>query len=143
MKKMFSNLMITTLMISPVWANGEHGSGHSGGHGEPALERAHSDKMHQHRANKSAVGSPAQAAHATKTVLVTLNDDMQMNFKENLGEIKSGTVIQFMVTNEGKIPHEFSVGNQQEQKEHAEMMRRVPGMVHSDGNTQYPHSLAR
>ena len=47
---------------------------------------------------------------------------MQIKFHKDIKEIKSGEVIQFIVTNKGKVPHEFSVGNQDKQKEHAEMM---------------------
>ena len=43
--------------------------------------------------------------------------------------------MKFVITNEGKISHEFSIGDENEQKAHREMMRTMPSMVHEDGNT--------
>ena len=39
------------------------------------------------------------------------------------------------MSNQGKITHEFSIGNEQEQKAHHEMMQKMPNMVHEDDNT--------
>lgn len=137
MIKTFLALMTAAVFVSTVWASGDHagGHGHKGGHEKPDQEEHEDAGAHQHGGDKSPVGSPAQASLAKKVILVSLTDDMRMNFKDDTSAIKSGTIIQFIVTNNGKIPHEFSVGNQDEQKEHAEMMRSMPGMVHADGNT--------
>lgn len=144
MKKLFL-LVFWVSIFSPlsVFASGDHGSGdQGGGHGRdssstkpPGHHDSPSKKMHQHGDKQGPVGSPAQPSFATRIIQVTLTDQMEINFKEKIEEIKSGTVIQFIVTNEGKISHEFSVGNQNEQKKHGEMMRKMPGMVHADGNT--------
>jgi uncharacterized cupredoxin-like copper-binding protein len=138
MKTLFLAVLASVVLISPTFAGGQHGGGH--GHNDKPSKPSHHDKEpkekeHQHGNKKGPVGSPAQPTFAKKSIQVSLTDTMRINFKEDLKTIQSGTVIQFIVTNDGKIPHEFSIGNQLEQKEHAEMMRTMPGMVHSDGNT--------
>lgn len=82
----------------------------------------------------SPVGSPENAAKATKTIQVTASDDMRFTFAQKL-QFHDGDIITFKVTNIGKVPHEFSIGDEKEQKAHQEMMRSMPGMVHEDGNT--------
>ena len=137
MKKIILSIVLSLFAIPPVFAAGVHGGGHGEGHGEG--HHAHgSDKKkhgHGHEDHKETVGKPASPDEATRKIPVTLNDQMRIVFKKPLAEIKSGSVIQFTVTNEGKIRHEFSIGNSDEQKEHAAMMRKMPNMTHSDGNT--------
>lgn len=82
----------------------------------------------------SAVGMPAPAAQASQTYHVTLTDDMKMQFSPALS-IKQGEVVRFIVTNKGKIAHEFSIGSLDEQKKHREMMQAMPNMTHDDGTT--------
>lgn len=137
MKSLLATLLVTSLFASPVFASGQHGGGHDSRE-KPKAKSHHADSAsaaHEHGSNKGPVGSPAQPSQAQKTVMVNLTDAMRIEFKEDLSNIPSGTIIQFIVTNSGKIPHEFSIGNQEEQKAHAEMMRTMPGMTHSDGNT--------
>lgn len=109
-----------------------HGDMKKEGHGHGEMKEGHG---HGEGGHKETVGKPAKPEEATRTIPVILNDQMKIIFKESLTEIKAGSIIQFTVANEGKIPHEFSIGNQEEQKEHAEMMRKMPSMVHADGNT--------
>lgn len=130
-------LSVLAVMAFPAYAGGAH-------HGElsDALnplspqDNAPTGSEHQHNHNEGAgpVGKPAQPSVADRVIKVGLTDEMKINFSEELATIKSGTTIQFIVTNEGKIAHEFSIGNEAEQREHAEMMRRMPSMVHADGN---------
>ncbi len=49
--------------------------------------------------------------------------------------VKAGETIKFVVTNTGKLCHEFIVGSMKEQRQHAEMMKQMPDMVHEDANT--------
>lgn len=67
--------------------------------------------------------------------MVSLTAQMRINISQDMGPINSISIRQFLITIKGEIPHEFSIGNQVEQKQHAEMMREMPGMVHADGNT--------
>jgi len=138
MKILKTSVLCSALIAFPAFAGGTHGHEHdqrkSRSHTESQSSHA-PDKQHAHNESAGPVGSPAKPSAAQSTVMVSLTDQMKINFSEDMDSIESGTAIQFIVTNEGKIPHEFSIGNQEEQKEHAEMMRKMPGMVHSDGNT--------
>jgi len=62
-------------------------------------------------------------------------DTMTYTFEPDLAVVGVGEIITFEVMNNGKINHEFSIGNQEDQKEHAEMMMKMPNMVHNDPNT--------
>ncbi len=64
-----------------------------------------------------------------------MSDETKIKFKEELSRIESGTTIQFIVSNGGKIPQEFSIGNAAEPKEHEEMKHNIPGMTNADDNT--------
>ncbi|KLV04321.1 copper-binding protein [Photobacterium ganghwense] len=90
--------------------------------------------MAGHGQMASSVGMPAPAAQASKTYQVILTDDMKMRFEPALS-LKQGDVVNFMVKNEGKIPHEFSIGSLDEQAKHRDMMREMPNMEHHDGTT--------
>ncbi|MBA6391199.1 hypothetical protein H4J38_10495 [Colwellia sp. BRX10-3] len=62
------------------------------------------------------VGERVMAMQDTDTIQVTLNDQMKILFNEELSEFESGSVIQFVVSNEGRIPHEFSISSLEEQE---------------------------
>lgn len=89
---------------------------------------------HEHDSEASPVGVPADASKATRTIAVTTKDTMRYEFSSDLN-LKAGEIVKFVVTNEGKIAHEFSVGDAEEQKSHLAMMANMPNMVHEDGNT--------
>ncbi|HHF7368098.1 TPA: hypothetical protein ACPSKY_003249 [Legionella bozemanae] len=88
---------------------------------------------HSHH-ETSSIGNPVNATKATKTIKVTASDDMRFNFLQ-APKVHDGEIITFEVTNIGKVVHEFSIGDEKEQKEHQKMMRTMPGLVHKDGNT--------
>ena len=46
--------------------------------------------------------------------------------------VKRGETVRFLVRNDGKIMHEMVIGSTKELKEHAELMRRFPGMEHDE-----------
>jgi len=100
---------------------------HSGGHEEGGA--------HEHGDDSYSVGKPATAADADRTIRVGMADSMTYTFNPELASIRDGEIINFVVTNDGKINHEFSIGNQDDQIEHAEMMLKMPNMVHADPNT--------
>ena len=86
-----------------------------------------------HAAPESAAGKPALAGtKATRTINVTMSDAMR--FTPDSVQVKAGETVRFFVKNEGKIAHEFVLGTDAELKEHAEMMKQMPGMVHNDGS---------
>lgn len=75
------------------------------------------------------VGMPAKGAKPDKVVQVILADDMTITFAGNT-DIQPNDVVQFVVMNKGKIDHEFTIGSEQEQEKHREMMRNMTGMSH-------------
>lgn len=102
----------------------------------PNLVIAGGKHSHQHKfqSHESSVGKPALGSKATRKVKITTSDNMRFSFPENFS-LKSGEIVTFIVTNEGKIPHEFSIGDEKEQKAHSLMMRKNPTMTHNDDNT--------
>lgn len=93
----------------------------------------HSSHNHSHGMT-STIGKPYDASKATKVVKVDLVDTMKFEFNEQLN-LKEGDIVRFVVTNKGQIDHEFSIGSEKEQKKHLEAMKKMPDMVHHDGNT--------
>jgi len=113
----------------------------SNGHSE-VHEEMHSDGGHHQSgghhaggAQSYSVGEPAEAAKADRVVNVVMADTMTYRFNPDIDSIRDGEVINFVVTNEGKINHEFSIGNQADQIAHADMMSKMPNMIHDDPNT--------
>ncbi|OEF24292.1 copper-resistant cuproprotein CopI [Vibrio rumoiensis] len=76
------------------------------------------------------VGMPAKGVKPDKVVQVILADDMTMTFAGNT-DIQPNDVVQFVVMNKGKIDHEFTIGSEQEQEKHREMMKNMAGMTHA------------
>lgn len=95
---------------------------------------SHADEHDHDAAHSYSVGEPASATEANLTVAVAMEDSMTYAFTPDIASIQQGEVINFVVINNGKVNHEFSIGNQEDQKEHAAMMLRMPNMVHDDPN---------
>jgi len=123
-----SMVMAGMLPVS-VQAGGTHAQDHQMS-GHKMVEK----EMHQHDDEGSVVGKPAAEADATKTINVVTKDSMRYAFSPE-PDIKAGDIVTFIITNEGQIPHEFSIGDNDEQEAHRTMMQKMPSMVHEDGNT--------
>jgi uncharacterized cupredoxin-like copper-binding protein len=46
--------------------------------------------------------------------------------------VKRGETVRFVVHNDGKLMHEMVIGTMKELQEHAELMRKFPGMEHDE-----------
>ena len=88
---------------------------------------------HSHEATISSVGAPGKGM-PDRQVSVSMQDSMRYVFEPGLEFIKQGETIEFLIVNDGKIKHEFSIGNAEEQKKHAKMMQMMPDMDHKDPN---------
>ena len=95
-------------------ANGNHASGEGHDHGTDAI------------------GKPGVASKVTRTVKVDMSDTMRFSF-DNIA-VKRGETVRFVVRNSGKVKHEMVLGTESELKEHAELMKKFPGMEHADAN---------
>jgi uncharacterized cupredoxin-like copper-binding protein len=126
---------ITALLPVVVIAAGSHSDPHHD-HATPAAEQHggdRHDKGHTAIGHASAVGGPAEASAAGRTINVGLLDTMRFAFDAPLA-LKRGEVVRFVVTNRGQMRHEFSIGSEAEQDSHRAMMRSMPNMVHQDPN---------
>ncbi|MDR0211389.1 MAG: cupredoxin family protein [Pseudomonas putida] len=72
-----------------------------------------------------AFGEPAPASKATRTVEVVLKD---IAFEPTSLEVKAGETVRFVLINQGKLPHEFNLGDKAMHAEHQKQMLTMPGM---------------
>ncbi|MGH8508210.1 MAG: cupredoxin domain-containing protein [Gammaproteobacteria bacterium] len=86
-----------------------------------------------HGASKPAVGQPGRQDLVDRSIAMIASDTMRYDPPEIT--VRSGETIQFQVKNDGKLRHEFMIGDATEQRAHSEMMKRDPAMVHNDPNT--------
>lgn len=92
----------------------------------------HKDMGGTHHDEDSAAGQAGDSAKVSRTIAVEMNDTMR--FTPSQISVKAGETIRFFIKNNGKVPHEMVIGTLAELKEHAEMMRKMPGMKHADAN---------
>jgi len=57
-----------------------------------------------------------------------------MRFTPSRINVKRGDTVKFIVRNDGQTKHEMVIGSMKELKEHADMMRKMPGMEHAEEN---------
>ena len=95
-------------------------------------DASHNGSMEMHDEHASAIGKPGDPDKVTRTINVDMNDTMR--FKPAKITVKKGETIKFVVKNSGRIKHEMVLGSAQELKEHAAMMKKMPGMEHADEN---------
>lgn len=124
-------LTLTAALAAPLMAlaAGEHSGGHGSAMGDMHKGMQGGAAMGGH---ESAAGKPGDPAKVTRTVPVEMDDNMRFTPSEI--SVKAGETIRFFVVNKGKLPHEMVVGSIAELEEHAEMMRKMPGMKHAEPN---------
>jgi uncharacterized cupredoxin-like copper-binding protein len=119
-------LVLAALALTPV-AVSAHDDAHQGTtHGN--AEGGHSG----HGGHAQAAGKPGDPKKVARTIQVVMSDDMK--FTPAKVNAKRGEAIKFVVRNAGQIKHEMVIGSMAELKEHAELMRKMPGMEHADSN---------
>jgi uncharacterized cupredoxin-like copper-binding protein len=95
---------------------------------------AHGEKTHARKekhaisTEEHAFGREGDPKKATRTINVDMSDAMR--FSPQTIEVKRGEIVRFRVKNSGKTMHEMVLGTMAELKEHAELMRKHPGMEH-------------
>ena len=110
----FSSALAIALGLPLAWAHTEHA----------ATSAA---------AGEEAFGRPGVAKDVVSTVAVHTTDAMR--FDPASLAVKQGETLRLRIHNDGKLPHEFVLGTKEEITEHAEMMRKMPNMVHADPNS--------
>ncbi|MDE1948258.1 MAG: cupredoxin family protein [Burkholderiales bacterium] len=128
-------LALVAALTAPalVFAAGSHAGGDGDGHGE-AMNDMHED-MHGGAGmvgQGPAAGMPGDPSKVSRTVPVEMDDNMR--FTPAQISVKAGETIRFFVVNKGKVRHEMVIGTAAELDEHAQMMRKMPGMQHAEAN---------
>ncbi|EGQ9230981.1 cupredoxin family protein [Vibrio coralliilyticus] len=112
-------VLILSLLPGLALAAGEHGH-HEGNNSASIQQSTHG------------MGRPGQPAEVNRTIVVEMGDDMR--FTPATIKVKVGETVRFFVKNAGKLNHELVLGNFAMLKEHADMMRDMPGMQHVEAN---------
>lgn len=85
-----------------------------------------------HVLGDDAIGVPGDAAKVTRTIAVTMTDEMR--FTPERISVRRGETIRLKVTNAGKLKHELVLGTKKALDEHYEVMKKFPEMEHADEN---------
>ena len=82
------------------------------------------------KADEHAFGRAADPKKAKRTVRVDMTD--QMRFHPVEITVKRGEIVRFVPVNKGQVLHEMVLGTMDDLKNHAELMRKHPGMEHDE-----------
>jgi uncharacterized cupredoxin-like copper-binding protein/Cu/Ag efflux protein CusF len=85
-----------------------------------------------HEYATASIGKPGDAAAVNRTINIIMSD--KMRYSPSSINVKNGETIRFVLKNKGKLEHEMVLGSAKELKQHAEAMKKNPGMVHDDPN---------
>ncbi len=100
----------------------------------PALAHEDDGQGMMEAADDSA-GVPGDADTPSRTIEVEMQDaGGKLRFIPGAIQVAQGEQIKFVVHNAGALEHEFILGTKQENAEHAEMMKKMPGMKHDEPN---------
>jgi len=98
---------------------------------------AHTDEPQKVKSAKKSIsteekgfGREGDPKQVSRTVSVDMSD--KMRFSPASLTVMQGETVRFVVKNSGKVMHEMVLGTMQELKEHAELMRKHPGMEHDE-----------
>jgi uncharacterized cupredoxin-like copper-binding protein len=98
---------------------------HGGSHENKAAAKPAQVSKEEHPFGRA--GDPKRVS---RTIDVGMDDTM--HFTPGDLVLKEGDTVKFNVRNNGKIMHEMVIGTMKELKEHAELMRKFPGMEHDE-----------
>jgi len=97
----------------------------------PLPLRAH--EGHQH----FSAGEPGDPKKPSRTVKVKmLEEGKKMFFEPAVIEVRQGEQIRFVLENDGTEDHEFMLASIDENRKHAEIMKKNPDMEHEDPNAK-------
>ncbi|MBL6431200.1 MAG: cupredoxin family protein [Alphaproteobacteria bacterium] len=103
MSKMLPNLLRISLLAGFTVIAVSNAAFASPGHGSP-------------------FGEPAKASQATRTVTITMRDNL---FAPESLTVKPGEIIRFVLVNKGELLHEFNIGTPAMQADHQDEMARM------------------
>ena len=132
------NKLISVMVIAalPAWASaaGDH-SAHGAMNTAPASASGHDMAGMQDMHNEmhaSMAGMAGDPAKVSRTIPIEMNDTMR--FTPDKISVKAGETVRFFIVNKGKLQHEMVIATAEEIDEHAEIMKKMPGMVHKEAN---------
>ncbi len=130
--------LLFAFAVSPSFAQDHHDQDEHK-HGNHETEKPHHDEHSGEKhesthgnAHRSGIGRAGVPANVSRTVSITMDDSLR--FKPDKISVKAGETIRFLLKNNGALEHEMVLGSMEELKEHAEMMRNMPDMQHTDPN---------
>jgi uncharacterized cupredoxin-like copper-binding protein len=120
MKRKLIHAAVAAALMAGAGSAWSHGNGHAkSGHSKPAQV-----------VEETACGKPGDPKKVNRTIRVGMADSM--HFTPGALTIKRGETLKFIVSNDGKIMHEMVIGTMKELTEHAELMKKHPGMEHDE-----------
>lgn len=121
-KRIAGALTAAALAVTPIAVQAHGGATH----GKP--------KEKHHKANldpvEKAFGRTGDPKKVARTIDIHGTDNMK--YSPKVITVKQGETIRFVVSNKGKLMHETVLGTMDELKEHAEWMKKNPGMEHDE-----------
>lgn len=108
-------------------------SGGALAHGEEK-EAGHDDPTAGIEIEQKPWGIAAAASEATHTIAVSKSDAMR--FTPGDITVEAGETVRFVVSNTGDVMHEFVLGTQASNDEHAKMMIKFQGPFHARGHAE-------
>ena len=87
-------------------------------------------KIDYSKAEEKPFGRAADPKKAVRTITIAMSDEMRFTPAEIT--VKKGEIVRFAVKNNGKVMHEMVLGTMQDLVEHAELMKKFPGMEHDE-----------
>lgn len=130
LNKTFTVLALATLPALAL-AAGDHGA-HGAQTAKPGSAKGHDMTGMHNEMHQSMAGMAGDPAKVSRTIPVEMNDSMR--FTPDKLTVKAGETVRFFIVNKGRVPHEMVIGTTDEINEHAEMMKKMPGMVHKEAN---------
>ena len=95
---------------------------------------AHSKKSAPVKKEQTDWGIAGDAKAVKRTISIKMTDNMR--FSPDKIEVKQGETIKFVVSNDGRMMHEFVIGTKKELDAHALQMLKFPNMEHDDSDTE-------
>jgi len=82
------------------------------------------------KARETPFGKPFDPRKAKREIAIDMSDTMRYSPAQVV--VKRGESVRFLARNRGQQVHEMVLGTRKELEEHAEMMRKHPGMEHDE-----------
>lgn len=93
-------------------------------------EKDHSKKSAPIKKEQTDWGIAGDATAVKRTIAIKMTDNMR--FSPDKIEVKLGETVRFVVSNDGKMMHEFVIGTKKELDAHAVQMMKFPNMEHDE-----------